>query len=95
MKRTNARDCARYNPGSTASYAEVVLYAFDLLFLDGRDLRSLPLNERRAALEKLFGKPASGAIFLSEEFDVAGATFFKIACERGPCGHGVKARRRV
>jgi bifunctional non-homologous end joining protein LigD len=65
------------------SRAEVVLYAFDLLFLDGRDLRPLPLGERRATLERLIGRPKTGAILLSEEFDVAGATFFKIACERG------------
>jgi bifunctional non-homologous end joining protein LigD len=63
--------------------AEVVLYAFDLLFLDGRDLRPLPLGERRAALEALIGKPTTGAIFLSEEFNTDGATFFKIVCERG------------
>jgi bifunctional non-homologous end joining protein LigD len=65
------------------SRAEVVLYAFDLLFLDGRDLRLLRLSERRAALEGLIGRPTSGAIFLSEEFDTDGATFFKIALERG------------
>jgi len=35
------------------SRADVVLYAFDLLFLDGHDLRDLLLSERRAALEGL------------------------------------------
>jgi bifunctional non-homologous end joining protein LigD len=35
--------------------ARVVLYAFDLLFLDGRDLRLLPLRERRESLVKLVG----------------------------------------
>jgi bifunctional non-homologous end joining protein LigD len=43
----------------------------------------LPLGDRRVALEKLIGKPTSGAIFLSEKFDTDGATFFKVACERG------------
>jgi bifunctional non-homologous end joining protein LigD len=65
------------------SRAEVVLYAFDLLFLDGRDLRPLPLKERREPLVKLIGKPSSGAVLLSEEFETDGATFFKVACERG------------
>jgi bifunctional non-homologous end joining protein LigD len=65
------------------SRAQVILYAFDLLFLDGQDLRSLPLKDRRAALEKLIGKPGTGAILLSEEFDVSGETFFKLARERG------------
>jgi bifunctional non-homologous end joining protein LigD len=56
-----------------------ILYAFDCLFLDGRDLRKLPLIERRQALEKLIGRPKSGSILLSEEFEGDGAEFFKIA----------------
>jgi bifunctional non-homologous end joining protein LigD len=35
------------------SLSNAVLFAFDVLFLDGRDLRPLPLRERRAVLEKL------------------------------------------
>ncbi|HLH50444.1 MAG TPA: non-homologous end-joining DNA ligase [Roseiarcus sp.] len=65
------------------SRAEVVLYAFDLLWLDGRDLRSLPLGARRTALEDLIGKPASGAILLSEEFDGAGDAFLNVARKHG------------
>ena len=33
----------------------LVLVGFDLLYLDGKDLRSRPLIERRIALEKLIG----------------------------------------
>jgi bifunctional non-homologous end joining protein LigD len=33
--------------------AEAFFYAFDLLSLDGRDLRSLPLVDRKAELERL------------------------------------------
>jgi bifunctional non-homologous end joining protein LigD len=57
-----------------------VLYAFDCLFLDGRDLRGLPLSERREALERLIGRPKSGPILFSEEFEGDGAEFFRIAC---------------
>jgi bifunctional non-homologous end joining protein LigD len=32
---------------------QCVFIAFDLLFLNGRDLRTLPLIERKAALKKL------------------------------------------
>ena len=32
---------------------EAFFYAFDLLWLDGRDLRSLPLVERKAEFERL------------------------------------------
>ena len=65
------------------SRAEVVLYAFDLLFLDGRDLRPLPLSERRVALEDLIGKLARGAILLSKQFDGAGDAFLKVALQHG------------
>src|SRR5919106_299339 len=33
--------------------SELFLYVFDVLFADGRDVRSLPLEERRAVLEGL------------------------------------------
>jgi bifunctional non-homologous end joining protein LigD len=36
----------------------IVFYAFDLLRLNGKDLRSLPLEERKAKLEGLLKKPA-------------------------------------
>jgi ATP-dependent DNA ligase len=36
-----------------ADGGELFLYVFDVLVGDGRDVRSLPLEERRAALEKL------------------------------------------
>ena len=35
----------------------IFYYAFDLLQLDGKNLRGLPLSERRARLEKLLAKP--------------------------------------
>ena len=56
-----------------------VLYAFDLLFLNGEDLRKKPLEERRLALGSLI--PKRSAILMSEEFSGAGADLFKIACE--------------
>jgi bifunctional non-homologous end joining protein LigD len=62
--------------------ASIVAFVFDLLFLDGRNLRALPLAERRQALEKLVGK-GKGAILLSEETDADGMDFFKAACAQG------------
>jgi ATP-dependent DNA ligase len=41
------------------------------------------MTERRAALEILIGKSGTDIILLSEEFDVAGETFLKLARERG------------
>jgi bifunctional non-homologous end joining protein LigD len=63
----------------------VVLFAFDLLHLDGRDLRGLPLLERKAALKALLdrhGIKAKGqpAISYSEHFASDGEHFFQSAC---------------
>jgi bifunctional non-homologous end joining protein LigD len=69
--------------GSIASDGKaIVAYVFDLLFLDGTDLRHLPLSERRQALEKVVGKSA-GAILLSEQVATDGAEFFKASCAHG------------
>lgn len=71
--------------------SNAILYTFDLLYLDGRDLRALPLDERRAMLERLIGKQHS-SIRLSEEVNAHGADFLKLACEMGL--EGIIAKRR-
>jgi ATP-dependent DNA ligase len=56
---------------------KLILYAFDLLHLNGRDLRSAPLLERRAKLNELI--PREHPFLFSEEFTGDAAAFFK-AC---------------
>src|SRR5204863_4251378 len=46
-------------------HAEAVLFAFDLLELGGKDLRRIPLEERKGALAQLVRK-ASWALQLNE-----------------------------
>jgi bifunctional non-homologous end joining protein LigD len=53
------------------------MVAFDLLYLNGRDLRRLPLIERKAVLRKIV---ADTSIQYSEHFDIAGAELYKRAC---------------
>jgi ATP-dependent DNA ligase len=55
-----------------------IFYAFDLLHLDGKDLREKPLLERRAKLKRLIQNPDS-RIQVSDEF-VGDATAFFRAC---------------
>ena len=56
---------------------DLVFMAFDLLHLDGRDLRRLPLEDRRAALEALVGPPdPAQPIHFSAAFDGTGAELF-------------------
>ena len=57
-----------------------VLYAFDLLFLDGEALWTKPLEERRLALGRVV--PPRSAILISEEYVGDGADLFRIACKQ-------------
>lgn len=69
---------------------EVTLIAFDLLELDGQDLRKDPLERRRARLRELL-KGAEGISF-SDHFEGDGATLFEHACKFGL--EGIVSKRR-
>jgi bifunctional non-homologous end joining protein LigD len=43
--------------------AAAVLFAFDLLELDGEDLRRTPIEKRKCILAKLLGHPQEGIGF--------------------------------
>jgi bifunctional non-homologous end joining protein LigD len=68
---------------------KIVLVAFDLLYLNGQDLRKLPLTERKAILQKLIAKTA---IQFSESFELDGREMFKHACKAGLEGVVSKVR---
>jgi bifunctional non-homologous end joining protein LigD len=59
-----------------------MLYAFDLLELGGKDLRALPLGERKAKLAKLLARAPVGIVF-NEHTDQDGAVVFRHACKMG------------
>jgi bifunctional non-homologous end joining protein LigD len=72
---------------------ELVYYAFDLLYLDGHDLRSAPLEERKAVLAELLGHDMShGAIRYTEDVESEGEKFFAEACRMGL--EGIISKRR-
>jgi DNA ligase D-like protein (predicted ligase) len=60
----------------------IIIYAFDLLHLDGNDLRQETLSDRRAELKHLVGRDADSRIQFSEEFDGDGVALFKACAER-------------
>jgi bifunctional non-homologous end joining protein LigD len=61
--------------------AQAALVAFDLLRLDGDDLRHRPLEKRREALMRLVaGRRADGILF-SDALAEVGAIMFAKACE--------------
>jgi bifunctional non-homologous end joining protein LigD len=70
---------ARHRRGTVT---EAMLYAFDLLELDGEDLRGLPLVDRKKCLARLLVGRRLG-IVLSDHTDDDGATIFRQACRMG------------
>jgi bifunctional non-homologous end joining protein LigD len=61
---------------------EPVFYSFDLLWLDGKDLRKLPLLERKERLEKLLKKTKCKEILYAHHIVANGVSFFEEICAR-------------
>lgn len=68
----------------------LLYYIFDILWLDGYDLKELPLTERKAILESIV-KP-TGIIKLSQAFETSGAEMLEAAKQMGL--EGVMAKRK-
>ena len=62
---------------------EAVLFAFDLIELDGDDLRALPLIERKRRLTTRLGKAKGRAIRFVEHLTDDGPTVFRHVCQMG------------
>jgi len=71
---------------------EAILYAFDLLELDGQDLRPKPWAARRDALVRLLADTGDGIRLCEHIEDVDGAVVFRQACVMGL--EGIVAKRR-
>jgi ATP-dependent DNA ligase len=73
---------------------EVQLCAFDVLALDGEDLRKLPLSMRKANLARLLGRRPDGIFVSPFEQGEIGPDLFRKACEFGLEGLVSKHRDR-
>jgi bifunctional non-homologous end joining protein LigD len=60
---------------------QVVYLVFDLLYLDGQDLRSLPLLRRKNLLKKLLRSIPN--VLYVDHIEEQGKQFFKLAVQRG------------
>ena len=58
---------------------DAILYAFDLLFADGHDLRALPLAERKSRLATILPPGGTGTLRLSEHLDADGEAMARSA----------------
>ena len=77
---------------SGKSNDEVQLYVFDILAMDGDDLRPLPLSIRKASLAKLLHRRPSGIFLSSFEQGEIGPDLFRHACLMGL--EGLVSKRR-
>ena len=73
---------------------EVQLYAFDILALDGDDLRRLPLSMRKTNLARLLVRRPDGIFVAPFEQGEIGPDLFRAACGMGLEGLVSKRRDR-
>jgi bifunctional non-homologous end joining protein LigD len=78
-----------FDRGATAS---IVYWLFDAPFLDGRDLRERPVQQRRALLARLLGRKPPAGLRLSEAFDAAPRDLLASAARLG--FEGIIAKRK-
>jgi bifunctional non-homologous end joining protein LigD len=72
----------------------VQLYAFDILALDGEDLRGLPLSMRKTNLARLLARRPDGIFAAPFEQGDIGPDLFRAACNMGLEGLVSKRRDR-
>jgi len=61
----------------------LVYYVFDLLYLNGRDLRSFPLLHRKTILRDLIEGTCPSGVQVSDHIEGQGKALFDVACQRG------------
>jgi bifunctional non-homologous end joining protein LigD len=76
---------------SKANDESCFLYAFDLIELDGADMRSLPLEDRKRKLRSLVGSRRSKIVY-NDHMGGDGLAIFEHACKLG-C-EGIVSKRR-
>ena len=82
---------ALQNAFDTRSESNLVYYVFDLLYLNGYDLRQVGQLDRKQALEAIVPKSASGLIRYSDHIPGRGEIVFAEACRQGM--EGIIAKR--
>lgn len=93
-RRSSSCRSACTPPGAEIARAEsrvpVLYYVFDLLYLDGLDLRSVPLEDRLTTLQRVL--MLTSEVRLLEPFETDGLTAYAVAQAHGL--EGIVAKRR-
>ncbi|MGA8619084.1 MAG: non-homologous end-joining DNA ligase [Candidatus Sulfotelmatobacter sp.] len=88
QQRTGFRPGGRR--GAANADVPVLYYAFDLLYLDGYDLRKVPLEERKKKLASVI--VTGDSLRYSDHYENQGKALFEIAHEKGL--EGILAKKR-
>jgi bifunctional non-homologous end joining protein LigD len=72
--------------------SEPVFYAFDLLWLNGEDLRNEPLSIRKGRLERLIKSAKNESLLYAHHIENDGTKLFNIICEQNL--EGIVGKRR-
>jgi bifunctional non-homologous end joining protein LigD len=84
---------ALQNYFSGATRAGISYFVFDLLYLDGQPIGSLPLEQRKGLLQALLTKvPDDPVLRFSQHFDIEGPELLQRACALG--AEGIVSKRR-
>lgn len=70
---------------------DIVYMIFDIMHINGRDLRSLPLHDRKTILKQILAADSNGNIRYSDHFNGNGTVFYRQACKMSL--EGVMAKR--
>jgi bifunctional non-homologous end joining protein LigD len=83
---------ALQNAFDTDRPQDIVLFLFDLPYLNGYDLREVPLVQRRALLRALLENAGGGMLRFSEDFAIDADELLQSACEMAL--EGIVGKRR-
>jgi bifunctional non-homologous end joining protein LigD len=83
---------ALQNADKPAENTRLVYYAFDLLYLDGYDLRRMSLAERKERLREILNGSDTPVLQYSDHIEADGAAFLRESCRLGL--EGIISKRR-
>ncbi|WP_082632560.1 DNA ligase D [Chryseobacterium sp. IHB B 17019] len=83
INKNGVSDFASLQNWRSETDGELIFYAFDLLWYDGKDLTQLPLLERHAILNHIFSQNNDDRIRISTIFNTDGIEFFEAAQKLG------------
>ncbi|BCG25228.1 multifunctional non-homologous end joining protein LigD [Pseudomonas tohonis] len=72
---------ALQNAFDSGSSGNIVFYAFDMPYLNGMDLRDVPLEQRRSALAQVMERSEDEVLRYSEDFAESAETMLNSACQ--------------